>query len=355
MPKKNNRSGIENGKPSRDPHPAQEFVAGQDATIDSALRPKTWDEYVGQKKIKESLKIILGAAKKRKEVVDHLLLHGPAGVGKTTLAYLIASEFGANIRITSGTALKKAGDLAAVLSSLEENDILFVDECHRIGRAIEEMLYPAMESRKLHIVIGKGLGGREISLTLPAFSLIGATTRADLLSSPLRSRFGASFRFDYYEPEEIELIVRQSASVLKTDISDGAIRMVAGASRFTPRFANRLVKRSRDLAEMEGSQKIDEGIVEKTLELLELDELGLENFERELLKILIVKFDNRPVGIGTLAAAIGEERRVIEEMYEPFLVKAGFLLRTAKGRTASEYACRHLKINKDDPNSGNPS
>ncbi len=331
---------------------AKQEKGRDDFFLDAALRPNNWNDYVGQEKIKKSLQLILEAAKKRGEPSDHLMFYGPAGVGKTTIAHLIAHETGAKLRITSGTALKKNGDMAALLSGLEANDILFIDECHRIGRSIEEMLYPAMESGELQIILGRGPGGREYSLKLPPFTLIVSTTRPDLLSSPLKSRFGASFRFDYYEPEEIVQIVHRSARLLGMEIGDTAARIIAKASRFTPRFANRLVKRGRDFAEISGKTTIGEAEAEESLKILELDELGLEKYERKLLQKLITDFGNRPVGISTLAAAIGEDRRVVEEIYEPYLIRLGFLLRNPKGRIASQKAVEYLKIPFNDSDNG---
>ncbi len=315
-----------------------------DGFIDSVLRPKSWEDYIGQDRVKNNLKVILRAAKKRKEPPDHLLFYGQTGLGKTTLAYLVAKEIGAHMRITTGPVLTKAGDLAAVLSNLEENEILFIDECHRLNRAIEEILYPAMESRKLHLIVGKGLGSRMITLDLPPFTLIAATTRPNLLSSPLRSRFGAAFGLDYYELQDVEEIIRRSARILGAEISPEAISIIARASRFTPRIANRLLKRSRDFAEVNNSREIDEGVALQALDLLEIDSLGLEPADRRLLELIIKKFNNRPVGIDTLSAVLGEERGVIEEIYEPYLLKIGLLQRTPSGRVATEAACKHLRL-----------
>ena len=319
-----------------------------DIFIDSVLRPRTFAEYIGQEKIKQNLRIILKAAAKRKESVDHLLLSGQAGLGKTTLAHLIAKEMGAEIKITSGPAIERPGDLASILASLEEGDILFIDECHRLNRAIEEILYPAMESRKIHLVTGKGLGARMISLDLPAFTLIAATTRVNLLSSPLRSRFGAIFNLGYYSLGEIETILERSAELLKIGIESAAVSLIARSSRFTPRLANRLLKRARDFAEVNNSKIIDEEVAFKTLNLLEVDSLGLDSFDRRLLDVIIKKFKNRPVGINTLSAALSEERGVIEEIHEPYLIKLGLLLRTPKGRVATEAAIKHSEMTMGD-------
>lgn len=319
-------------------------IINDDGFIDSVLRPKSWEDYIGQERVKKNLKVILSAAKKRKELPDHILFYGQTGLGKTTLAHLVAMEMGAQMKITSGPTLTKAGDLAAALSNLEEKDILFIDECHRLNRAIEEILYPAMESRKLHLVIGKGLGSRMLTIDLPPFTLIAATTRADLLSSPLRSRFGATFGLDYYNLQDIEEIIRRSAGILNVEIVPEAILVIAKASRFTPRIANRLLKRSRDFAEVNNLGKINEGIALQALNLLEIDSLGLELADRRLLEFIIKKFNNRPVGINTLSAAIGEERGIIEGMYEPYLLKIGLLQRTPSGRVATEAAYQHLGI-----------
>jgi Holliday junction DNA helicase RuvB len=314
-----------------------------DGYIEQYLRPTCWQEYIGQEKIKKNLELILTAAKKRKETIDHLLLYGPTGLGKTTLATLIAKEMGANLRITTGPSLQRAGELASVLSSLEERDILFIDEAHRLNRAIEEIIYPAMESRQLHLVVGKGLGSRMVSIDLPAFTLIAATTRPNLLSNPLRSRFGAIFQFEYYALEEIKKIIERSADLLKIKIKPEAISAIANASRFTPRIANRLLKRCRDFAEVNSLKDIDEKVALETLKFLEIDELGLESYERRLLELIIKKFNNRPVGANALTAVLGEEKGTIEEIYEPYLLKIGLLQRTPQGRIATEKAYKHLK------------
>lgn len=319
-------------------------LPSEDVTIDSILRPASWADYVGQEKIKENLRIILEAAKKRKEASDHLLFYGQAGLGKTTLAHLVAKELGANIKITSGPALEKMSDVAAVLTNLEKGDILFIDEAHRLNKTIEEVLYPAMEARKLHLMVGKGPAARMLSLDLPPFTLIAATTRANLLSGPLRSRFGASFKLDYYEIADIEAIIKRSAQVLKLKISPEAVKAIAGASRFTPRVANRILKRVRDYAEVNSAKEIDEDIAKKTLAMLEIDNLGLEPHDRRLLQVIIEKFKGGPVGANTLAAALNDERGNIEDIYEPYLMSVGLLARTPSGRMVTEAAYKHLGI-----------
>jgi Holliday junction DNA helicase RuvB len=320
----------------------------EDRAIDLTLRPERWDDYIGQEKIKDSLKVILAAAKKRKEVSDHLLFSGPAGLGKTTLAYLVARELGGMIKTTSGPALEKSGDLAAVLTNLTPGEILFIDEAHRINPMIEEVLYPAMEARKLHLIVGKGPSARTLSLDLPPFTLIAATTRENLLSQPLRSRFGATLRLNYYDLGDITKIVHRSAKILNIAISPEAVTILAKASRGTPRIANRLLRRARDFAEVLGNQTIDESAARKTLEMLEVDEMGLEPQDRRLLLTIIEKFNGGPVGANTLAAALSEDRGVIEDIYEPYLMMLGFLQRSSSGRVALPAAYKHLKIKGKD-------
>lgn len=311
-------------------------------TIDSVLRPVDWDDYVGQEKVKKNLKIILMAAKKRDEASDHLLFYGQAGLGKTTLAHLAAKFMGFNLKTTSGPAMEKMGDLAAVLSNLEEREVLFIDEAHRLNKSIEEVLYPAMESRKLHLVIGKGPGARTVALDLPSFTIIAATTRPHMLSGPLRSRFGASFKLDFYNENDIEAIIRRSAKLLELDIDSFAITALAKSSRFTPRVANRLLKRVRDYAEVNDVKIINVDVVKKTLELLEIDNQGLEPMDRRLLEVIIEKFKGGPVGLNSLAAALNDDTGNIEEVYEPYLMSIGFLQRTASGRMATMSAYEHL-------------
>ena len=312
--------------------------------VDTILRPESWDDYVGQDKLKQNLKIILEAAKKRGEACDHLLFYGQAGLGKTTLAFLTAKELGCQLKVTSGPALEKMGDLAAILSNLESGDILFIDEVHRLNKTIEEVLYPAMESRKLHLVIGKGPGARALTIDLPPFTIIAATTKAHLLSGPLRSRFGATFKLDYYTLEDIAAISRRSAKILGTKMAPQAITLVAKASRFTPRVANRLLKRVRDYAEVHNFMTVDEVVAKKALELMEVDELGLEPPDRRLLEVIIKKFNGGPVGINSLAAALNDEAANIEEISEPYLMAVGFLLRTSSGRMVTTAAYRHLSL-----------
>ncbi len=317
-------------------------------TIDSILRPSSWADYVGQEKTKKNLHVILEAAKKRGEACDHLLFYGQAGLGKTTLAHLVAKELGANIKITSGPALEKMGDLAAVLTNLEKNDVLFIDEAHRLNKTIEEVLYPAMEARKLHLIVGKGPAARMLSLDLPAFTLIAATTRPSLLSGPLRSRFGASFKLDYYEAPDIEAIVKRSAKVLNLEITPEAVKIISNAARFTPRVANRLLKRARDYSEVHSSGTITGDVADKTLEMLEVDKLGLEPQDRRLLETIIKKFNGGPVGAATLAAALNDDRGNLEDIYEPYLMSIGLLARTPAGRVVTADAYKHLGISSPD-------
>jgi len=316
----------------------------EDRTLDQVLRPHSWDEYIGQEKIKTSLKILLEAAKKRSEPIDHLLLYGPAGLGKTTLAYIMAKEMNANIRITSGPAIEKVGDLASILTNLNNGDVLFIDEAHRLNKTVEEILYPAMESRMLHIIIGKGPSARTLQLDLPPFSLIAATTRVGLLSNPFRSRFGVTFRLDFYNIEDIENILKRSAKLMNLSAEPEALKQIAVSSRYTPRVANRLLKRVRDYAEVEGEGIVNQDITKKALALLEIDHLGLELTDRRLIEAIIKKFNGGPVGLQALAAATSEELDTIEDIYEPYLLQIGFLQRTARGRIATKLAYEHLGL-----------
>lgn len=316
-----------------------------DLSLDLALRPKTFTEYIGQENIKNNLKILIDAAQKRNEPIEHLLFYGPAGLGKTTLAYLIAKELNAQIKVTSGPAIEKVGDLAAILTNLTPKDILFIDEAHRLNKLIEEILYPAMENRSLDIIIGKGPSARTIQLELPPFTLVAATTRVALLSSPLRSRFsGGAFRLDFYSQKDIETILVRSAGILGISIEKEAIPIIASRARCTPRIANRLLKRARDYAEVKGRGIITVGVAESALKLLEIDRLGLESADRKILETIIKKFGGGPVGIQTMAASIMEEEDTIEEVYEPYLMRLGFLDRTSRGRIATPLAYKHLGI-----------
>lgn len=319
------------------------------AFLDQTLRPSSWDDYVGQKNIKENLKILLSAAKERNHPPEHLLFYGPPGLGKTTLAYLIAKETSTQIKATSGPAIAKVGDLASVLTNLSSGDILFIDEIHRLNKAIEEVLYPAMESGTLDIIIGKGPSARIIQLDLPPFTLIAATTRIALLSAPLRSRFsGGVFKLEFYTEDEIGKIIKRSAKILGIEISDEPSREIAKRSRFTPRTANYLIKRARDMAQVK-KEPLSKEIVMKTLELLGIDNLGLNNHDRNLLRVIIEKFNGGPVGLNTVAAALSEEQATIEEVYEPYLLQLGLIERTSRGRTVTPKGYEHLKITLGSP------
>lgn len=313
-----------------------------DSFLDQTLRPSHWDEYIGQQNIKENLRILLTAAKERNHPPEHLLFYGPPGLGKTTLAYLIAKETGAQIKVTSGPAIEKVGDLASILTNLLPGDILFIDEIHRLNKTIEEVLYPAMESGSLDIIIGKGPSARTIQLELPAFTLVAATTRIALLSAPLRSRFsGGTFRLEFYSEDEIKKIIDRSAKILGTNLVQEASQAIAKRSRFTPRMANYLLKRCRDFAQVH-KESLSGEIVERALELLGVDELGLSPSDRRILSVIIDKFRGGPVGLGTIAAATGEEEATIEEVIEPYLIQLGLLERTARGRIATPRAYLHL-------------
>ena len=316
----------------------------EDQALDSALRPKKWSDYAGQDKIKENIQIIITAAKQRNQCPDHLLFYGGSGLGKTTLAQLVAFEMQKEIKITAGPAIERAGDLAAILTNLNEGDILFVDEIHRVSRTVEEYIYPAMEDYKLNLILGKGPMARTMELKLPKFTLIGATTRPALLSAPLRNRFGATFQLNFYSNQEMEKIIKRSADLLKVKIEADALKAVSKRSRFTPRVANRLLKRVRDFAEVEGDGTITKPIAEHALERLEIDQLGLEPGDKKILLALIEKFNGGPVGLQTLAAAAMEEEDTILDIYEPYLMQMGFLERTPRGRIASRLAYEHLGL-----------
>ncbi len=319
----------------------------EDRDIESSLRPKILDDYIGQDKVKENLKIYIEAARGRGEALDHVLLYGPPGLGKTTLAGIIANEMGVNIRVTSGPAIEKQGDLAALLTNLQEGDVLFIDEIHRLNRQVEEVLYPAMEDGALDIIIGKGPSARSIRLDLPHFTLIGATTRAGQLSAPLRDRFGVIFRLEMYSPEQLATIVKRSAGILGIAIDDDGAAEIASRSRGTPRIANRLLKRSRDFAQVKYDGVISRQAAVDALSRMEIDELGLDNIDRVLLTTMIKNYNGGPVGLETIAAAIGEEAVTIEDVYEPYLMQIGFLSRTPRGRCATALAYRHLGIEQD--------
>lgn len=311
--------------------------------LDQTLRPQTWDEYIGQAKIKENLRILLTAARERGHAAEHILLYGPPGLGKTTLSHLIAKTLGTNMRTTSGPAIERVGDLAAILTNLSPGDVLFIDEIHRLSKSIEEVLYPAMESGVLDIIIGKGPSARTVQLELPPFTLVSATTRISMLSAPLRSRFsGGTFRLDFYTDDEIAEILKRSAELLGIDASPEIMRGIATRCRATPRTANYLLKRCRDLAQLEGAS-LDESIIEKTFNLLEIDTLGLNKPDREVLEIIIEKHGGGPVGLNTIAAATGEEQSTIEDVIEPYLIRQGLLERTPRGRMVTPEAYSHLQ------------
>lgn len=323
-------------------HEKKSPLEGESTTLDKTLRPRRWDDYVGQGHIKEPLQILIAAAQKREEPIEHVLLYGPAGLGKTTLAHLIASEMGAQMKITSGPAIERVGDLASLLTNLSPGDILFIDEIHRINKLVEEVLYPAMESRTLDIIIGKGPSARSIQLDLPPFTLIAATTRIALLSSPLRSRFaGGTYRLEFYEAADIGRIVKRNAEILGTTIDEEALNLIAERSRFTPRVANHLLKRCRDVAEVMGNGHISESSATQALKLLELDAYGLGAEDRKLLTVIIEKFGGGPVGLSTVSAAIAEDPATIEEVYEPYLLQLGLIERTPRGRVATARAYSH--------------
>ena len=321
---------------------APDLVDEGDRIVEGTLRPRTLDEYIGQREVKANLSVLLAAAKGRGEAADHVLLYGPPGLGKTTLATIIARELGVNVRYTSGPAIERAGDLAAILTALDERDVLFIDEIHRLNRAVEEILYPAMEDYALDVMIGKGPSARSLRLSLKPFTVVGATTRAGRISSPLRDRFGATYRLDFYEEPDLTAIVDRSAGILDVPIEAAASRAIARRGRGTPRIVNRLLKRTRDHAQVHGDGRVDERTATDAMRQMEIDDEGLDSTDRKLLAAIIQKFASGPVGVQALAAVLSEEVETIEDVYEPFLLRLGFLDRTPQGRIATEAARSHL-------------
>jgi Holliday junction DNA helicase RuvB len=325
---------------------AEQFLAPvvrpEDDEVERSLRPRRFDDFVGQARVKEQLAIALEAARSRGEALDHVLLVGPPGLGKTSLAYILREELGVGIRTVAGPALERKGDLAAILTALEERDVLFVDEIHRLSAAVEEVLYPALEDFRLDIVVGQGVAARTLTLDVPPFTLVGATTRTGLLTTPLRDRFGMTFRLDYYEPDELTTIVRRSAGILGVEIRDDAAEEIARRARGTPRVANRILRRVRDVAEVRHEGVVTEDVTGEALELLEVDERGLERTDRELLRAVVERFDGGPVGLSTLAVALGEAPDTVEDVYEPYLLQLGFIQRTPRGRIVTERGRNHI-------------
>jgi Holliday junction DNA helicase RuvB len=352
IPKKMNKEDIYNQAAETEDRLVGSEENDSDSRLDIALRPKTLDEYVGQKKVKDNIKIVIQAAQNRGESIEHMLLYGAPGLGKTTLAHIVARELNTNIKFTSGPAIEKSGDLAAILTNLQEGDILFVDEIHRLNRAIEEVLYPAMEDYALDIVIGKGPSARTLRIDLPRFTIVGATTKVSMLSAPLRDRFGMVYHLDFYKNEDIEQIIARSADLLSTEVDRESLAEIARRSRRTPRVANRLLKRVRDYCQVKGDGAISSAFCADAFGMLEVDELGLDWIDRKILEVIIDKFGGGPVGLNTIAAATGEDMGTVEDVYEPYLLQLGFLDRTPRGRMATRLAYEHLGRKKPEEEQG---